>query len=232
VNNSKSYNQILFITTLSVYLGLVLVGASPQVLAQAALTQEQYFEQLEKTNTLEMNKQIDDKNLFVPTIHHLVTELNKLSNRGEFDWNHDYRFKIEGLTFCKSDNSVAYLGSSIDLGEEVGNLLDKFSVKLGRELSKRQTKLGFGDIYSHSLDFGLSTAKNQFSVLVKISTKSPEETKGFHSALNAYFENFSRYTSLSAEKIIYDGTTVTSADNQVIISTRLPRGSIDSLLKQ
>jgi hypothetical protein len=28
VNNSKSYNQILFITTLSVYLGLVLVGAS------------------------------------------------------------------------------------------------------------------------------------------------------------------------------------------------------------
>jgi hypothetical protein len=29
VNNSKSYNQILFITTLSVYLGLVLVGASP-----------------------------------------------------------------------------------------------------------------------------------------------------------------------------------------------------------
>lgn len=36
MNKRPAQNSILFVTTLSVYLGLVLVGASPQVLAQAA----------------------------------------------------------------------------------------------------------------------------------------------------------------------------------------------------
>ena len=38
MTNRKSQNSILFLTTLGVYLGLVLVGATPQVLAQAATT--------------------------------------------------------------------------------------------------------------------------------------------------------------------------------------------------
>jgi hypothetical protein len=36
LTNRKNQNSILFLTTLGVYLGLVLVGATPQVLAQAA----------------------------------------------------------------------------------------------------------------------------------------------------------------------------------------------------
>ena len=39
----KAHNSILFLTTLSVYLGLVLVGGSPSVLAHAALTQRLEF---------------------------------------------------------------------------------------------------------------------------------------------------------------------------------------------
>jgi hypothetical protein len=38
LNNRKNQNSILFLTTLGVYLGLVLVGATPQVLAHAATT--------------------------------------------------------------------------------------------------------------------------------------------------------------------------------------------------
>lgn len=38
--NRKSQNSILFLTTLGVYLGLVLVGATPQVLAQAATAKQ------------------------------------------------------------------------------------------------------------------------------------------------------------------------------------------------
>lgn len=36
----KSHNSILVLATLGVYLGLVLVGATPQVLAQAAMTRQ------------------------------------------------------------------------------------------------------------------------------------------------------------------------------------------------
>jgi hypothetical protein len=38
VDKRKGQNSILFLTTLGVYLGLVLVGATPQVLANAATT--------------------------------------------------------------------------------------------------------------------------------------------------------------------------------------------------
>ena len=34
MSNKNKHNSIVFLTTLSVYLGLVLVGATPQVLAQ------------------------------------------------------------------------------------------------------------------------------------------------------------------------------------------------------
>src|SRR6476620_5894347 len=39
-NKPKNQNSILVLATLGVYLGLVLVGATPQVLAQAAMTRQ------------------------------------------------------------------------------------------------------------------------------------------------------------------------------------------------
>jgi hypothetical protein len=40
LNTRKNQNSILILATLGVYLGLVLVGATPQVLAQAAMTRQ------------------------------------------------------------------------------------------------------------------------------------------------------------------------------------------------
>ncbi|NNF00525.1 MAG: hypothetical protein HKN25_16020 [Pyrinomonadaceae bacterium] len=47
MSKTRNHNTVYFLTTLSVYLGLVLVGASPQVLAQTAKqknSQTQRFE--------------------------------------------------------------------------------------------------------------------------------------------------------------------------------------------
>lgn len=55
MSNKKNHNTIHFLTTLSVYLGLIVVGASPQVLAQAKLaqqTQSNSFEISRKTNSV------------------------------------------------------------------------------------------------------------------------------------------------------------------------------------
>lgn len=55
MSNKKNHNTIHFLTTLSVYLGLIVVGASPQVLAQAKLTQNSQsnsFEVSRKTNNV------------------------------------------------------------------------------------------------------------------------------------------------------------------------------------
>ena len=57
MSNSKNYNSILFLTTLSVYLGLVLVGASPQVLAQ----QITFVNKFEIQNEIEFEDDLDKK---------------------------------------------------------------------------------------------------------------------------------------------------------------------------
>jgi hypothetical protein len=43
LNNRKNQNSILVLATLGVYLGLVLVGATPQMLAQAAMSKQFIF---------------------------------------------------------------------------------------------------------------------------------------------------------------------------------------------
>ncbi len=55
MSNKKNHNTIYFLTTLSVYLGLVIVGASPTVLAQAEFSensQSQRFELRTETNSV------------------------------------------------------------------------------------------------------------------------------------------------------------------------------------
>jgi hypothetical protein len=56
LSNGKNHNSILFLTTLGVYLGLVLVGATPQVLAQAAMTR-----QFDVKDEIEVKDDLDKK---------------------------------------------------------------------------------------------------------------------------------------------------------------------------
>ncbi len=53
MNQNKNHNTIYFLTTLSVYIGLVIVGSSPQLLAQTEIvnnSQSQIFEFNPKTS--------------------------------------------------------------------------------------------------------------------------------------------------------------------------------------
>ena len=63
MSNSKNYNSIVFLTTLSVYLGLVLVGATPSVLAQQAALAQRFEIQNEIEIEDDLDKKPDDENL-------------------------------------------------------------------------------------------------------------------------------------------------------------------------
>jgi hypothetical protein len=56
LSNRKSQHSILVLATLGVYLGLVLVGAAPQVLAQAAMTR-----QFDVRDEIEFKEDLDTK---------------------------------------------------------------------------------------------------------------------------------------------------------------------------
>ena len=52
MTKAKNHNTVYFLTTLSVYLGLVLVGSSPQVFAQADTTKNSQTQRFEiRTNS-------------------------------------------------------------------------------------------------------------------------------------------------------------------------------------
>ena len=75
LNKGKNQNSILVLATLGVYLGLVLAGATPQVLAQAAMTR-----QFDVKDEVEFKDDLDNKPDKVTTDplrpHHLKQIIN------------------------------------------------------------------------------------------------------------------------------------------------------------
>ena len=231
MNQRSKNNSIIFLTTLSVYLGLVLVGAPAPALAQKVLTREQYEIELNKYNKEELEKPLNDANLFVPQIIRLVNELNALSKKHKFDWSAKNHLSIDGIKFCESDNSPLYLGEG-DLGDEPFDAPDDFAVRLAREISKRRVADGFGDFYSQEVSFDFSTDNTTFNLKVTIDGKNSQDNQVFYNEVVVYFERFASFPRFSKEKVIYENTKVSSDNNQVVVVTRLPRGSLDELLEQ
>lgn len=229
MTSRKNYNSVIFLTTLSVYFGLVLVGAPAPVFAQNVLTRQQYEREFAKQNKDELEKPLNDGNLFVPQIIQLVHELNSLSKNKHFDWNAKNHYEIEGIAFCESDNYPSYLGSG-SFGNEPFGASDDFAVRLAREISKRRVADGFGDFYSQSVSFDFSTENSTFSLKATTENKNSQDNQVFYSEVAAYFERFASFPKSSKEKVIYENTKITSDNNQVIVVTRLPRGSLDALL--
>lgn len=228
MSNGKNHNSVIFLTTLGVYLGLVLVGATPQVLAQATPVGDKSESEFRKNNRLEFEKPISDDNLFVPQLIRLV---NALNTSVDFGWNEKVAFTIEELAFCESDYSPAYMGSGA-VNEGLYKIFSDFGIPLGREIAKRKSAKGFGDVYSHQISFDFSIEDSGISVKTTIHSKTPKENDAFVVEFNDYFARFASATSplKGKGKVIYDGTKISSANDQIFIVTNLPRAGLDSLL--
>jgi hypothetical protein len=235
MSKTKSYNQIIFLTTLSVYLGLVLVGASPQVLAQAALTSKfDIKDQIEKKDDLD--KKPNENDLFATEINKLVTELNSLSEKKVFDWELKNHYEIEGLGFCESDNSPSFLASSsFKLGPEgsqteISLAIDNIAVEIAQNILKRKRKLGFKEHYSQSIDYNLAFEGKTLEIKLGIENKTETVANLISKEFTTYLHQLTSSKRLPKEKLIAENTTVTAENNQVFIVTRLPRAAIDSLI--
>lgn len=88
----KNHNSILFLTTVGVYLGLVLVGATPQVLAQAA-TAKQFTIRETAGNRDDLDKKPGDDSaedvasgrFDLVEIEKFLAALDDLNRRSRFD---------------------------------------------------------------------------------------------------------------------------------------------------
>ncbi len=226
-------NSIIFLTTLSVYLGLVLVGgATPSVLAQAALTRNfDVQEEIEVRDDLD-NKPDDEeiRNFqngdFPAVFAQLLNEIKEEVKNGKISLPLQADFIIDAQYRASKMCSGTSIGSNIsdqNLSDFVGNAVNqKFESKIyeiadyGNGKSEKSGKVRL--------------EANSTDLTLKISfTKSNAEQ--FADFLN---QEFSFYSSVenTLTKELYENAKVTSENNQVFIVTRLPRGSLDELLKQ
>ncbi len=229
-------NSIIFLTTLSVYLGLVLVGAPATVLAQAALASRlEVKDRIEKKDDLDKNPDdFADGNI----------QSLESCNRVILDYAEVVKVLLEASWQA---NTNRFTFESETKSDYVGNLQAKRFFFTNFDQKERNTRQIF-----HTIDaalyklfelFPVQTSYDESNVIVsfKLSDKGFTTESRFLQkdssnaqellfAYNANLEYLKREIVNERQALILKHTEVLAENNQFVIITRLPRGSLPALL--
>jgi hypothetical protein len=247
MSNRKNYNSIVFLTTLSVYLGLVLAGgATPSVLAQAALTRD--FD-IKKEIVVEddLDKKPDDEEKinfagslesYFGEVENLIKDLKEFHKADKFSLNAS-KFEIDrrlsAACNAAGDPAATSVSSIKNLGErflevDVQNAIAAFSgwEHLADCLKDEKAEKTFSTGSKLKLLYD--------SAELKIEISAPKFSRQRADFLAEQFNQTYSIYRIDEEKpvvkTIYENTSFNSENNQIFIVTRLPRASIDSLLAE
>jgi hypothetical protein len=246
VSNRKNYNSIVFLTTLSVYLGLVLVGGAAPVLAHSALTRDfdikneiEFKDNLDKKPDDEKENLSDSVERYFDKLESFIKDLRKLHSIGKFNLDYD-KFQVERNHFSPcSENGLPLGFYEADAATKIENLWivgattdavyrfedwNDFSDCLSSDrFGKNRAK-----VFSTKISYDKAELKVELST-DKVSSQNAELlTKDFNQAFRLY--------ELGKDEVIikelYKDTSFSFKNNQVFIVTCLPRAAIDELLAQ
>lgn len=237
----KGNNSILFLTTLGVYLGLVLVGATP-VLGHAAMTRNfEIMDEIEVKDDLdtkpndERSSVTDSIQIYLQDVEYFLDNLRKLNRTGKFDLRKD-TFEIEQSTLlpCVANNKVgSYTANKFSLRNEfLRPSLERFSKQLtdGYSLADCLPSERFNGQEPTESRFNLKLDRSEFTVEVTVVKSSPQTATQYLNSINeTHRALFSRETD-AIRKTIADNTSFKSRKSQIFVVTRLPRAGLDSLL--
>lgn len=241
MSKNKNHNSILFLTTLGLYFGLVLAGASPQLLAQAATTRNfDIKDEIEFKDDLDTKPDSDEDaahwvDNYFGKFGELLEELGALHHDGKFDPGHD-EFRLLYTTFVPCDyKGVPTRRIVKDIsGIKNKTLVPELTVAAIRfedysGLSDCFESNKFGEYTVQSSDLTLEYDASSLTVKVSINKKSPELARQAAANFNRAFETLKIKSDSVPVKIFSEDTSFSFDNNQVFIVTRLPRGSIDKL---
>lgn len=210
MNNRKNYNSIVFLTTLSVYLGLVLVGGAvaPSVLAQAATTRG-FDIKNEIVIEDDLDKKPDDET---------CSELKSKSDEADSQFIGQYAKMILAIANLSKINGYEItINASYGFAED-DELLGELFPTIRKDLAIN----GF----NYSLD------KNKFFSRFNLKSRLDNDISPVSYSYNSSLSFLRCESQNKPENVILKNTQITYENNQVFIVTRLPRGSIDALLAQ
>ena len=221
MSNRKNYNSIVFLTTLGVYLGLVLAGGvAPSVLAQAATTRD-FDIKSEIVVEDDLDKKPDEKDLatYVSLYRELYKlakdfkEKNRESLRGDYEFNCSVFFQpdLSKTVQCRGGKGL-FSGVFIPPIENVGKLFPHNS-----------------DAKSEKAQVNLILSDSDFFLKTSLTQDSDWQAKQFAEFYNNSLSKIKLQQLNNPQITFYQNTQITFENNQVFIVTRLPRGSIDSL---
>ena len=218
MNQRGKNNSIIFLTTLSVYLGLVLVGGStPQVLAQKT------------KKSGEPNK----ISILVPGEGLVFTfDLNPAIELSKLSVKESLPIKISGKLINPQQKFIDWT-----INEAVGNqqivsfLCKEFFLPSKSDVASDTlvTKLFPKEVFQ-----SVEVSKDTISITLNLTFNSVDrvaEMAEIYRRMIEYAKSPKAKTEVAGNLYLIN-TEVRSENNQVIIVTRLPRGSLDELLKQ
>lgn len=241
MSTRKSQNSILFLTTLGVYLGLVLVGATP-VLGHAATTRNfEISDEIEIKDDLD--KKPDDKRSplemsignYYADIEYLLYSLERLKKAGKFDLAAD-TFELAQATAlpCVANNKVgSYVAETLLTS-------NKALQPLLEGTTKRITDgFGFADCIPSDRFPGQEATHSHFvlklnadGLMLEVTgvKKSPAEVAAYFRELTAAWDQFKLNATEPVKKHISDGTIIAAKTDKILVVTRLPRAALITLL--
>ena len=246
MSNRKNYNSIVFLTTLSVYLGLVLAGgaAVPHALAQAALTRD-----FDIRNEIEFKDDLDKKpdNEEIDSFFEIgldqavatfIEDLRRFKQEGKYKFDSGEILSIKcGHSFCSDDGGSASISIRNDENELFG-ALQKLHERLDIAGRKDSSKILFVGVSEETnkgckdIGLSLSFSNKELEIAVRFSRESTPKAFAFTEHLNRHFADKSSISSDLLVKQLYANTKARFENNQVFVVTRLPRASIDEFFSK
>lgn len=240
----KSQNSILFLTTLGVYLGLVLAGATPQVIAhqRAAMSRNfdirdeiEYKDDLDKKPDGDHSPITDSVGVYLEDVESLIYALGALNKKGQFDTSSN-PFEVAQTVFlpCEAFNKAgSYTPQKFEnVNAALKPYLERFSKQLtyGYSLGDCVKTPMFADKEAVASNFVFKFDKKAFSVEITIQKSSAESASQLLAALPPTFKTFREKATAVVRQKLIDETSFSINNDQVLVVTRLPRASIDSLI--
>jgi hypothetical protein len=227
MTKSKNHNSIIFLTTLGVYLGLVLAGgASSQIFAHTALTRNfDIQDEVEVKDDLDKNpdgeRELDEyASMFEDSVRTTLAYIKNPAIQARDFWSYDYVFSLDPMY----DDITQIAGSNeggfyLALTSRHGRSLNSIFLH-GADISTRRPAV--------SVSFRLFPAEAHFELSQQQFSKAEANTLAVY--YDQILSKLKERRLIDLRRVIYSNTQVFANDNKVSIVSHLPRASIDPLL--
>lgn len=241
MSTKKSQNSIIALATLGVYLGLLMAGATPGILASPAAMTRHFDVRDELELEEKLDKNPDDERspvkmsvqIYLEDVENFLSNLQRLKDSGKFDLRKD-TFSVAQSTLlpCVNANIAGRYTPIrfVTTSESSRSALEYLSrgMAYGYSLGDCVPNDGFA-ISAADSKFNVDLDSKAFSIDVRVKKQDPrralELIRSLESTIRLYHVNSTRVRERLIER-----TTFRADNDQVFVKTRLPRADLDLLL--